>query len=83
MNARAARLALLPSSRRPTGKLLLGMVALLLVLWAVAGIRTMLQQSSDAQKHWPVLLLPLAAVFVIIPIAHTKNYPVDPTIVRH
>jgi hypothetical protein len=51
MNAYAVRLALLPSSRRPTGKLLLGMVALLLVLWFFPGIRTMLQQSSDAQKH--------------------------------
>jgi hypothetical protein len=38
MNARAARLVLAPWSRWPTGKLLLDMVALLLVLWVVAGI---------------------------------------------
>ncbi len=52
-------------------KVLLGVLALLVLLWFRPGIKQMLERSRQAKKDWPAVILPLALVvlFVILLIA--------------
>ena len=52
-------------------KILLGVLALLIILWFFPGVKTMMRESQEAPKDWPAVILPLVAVvaFVIFLIA--------------
>ena len=54
-------------------KLLLGVVAVLVILWFRPGIKAAFERSRQAEKDWPAVLIPLALVvlFVIFLIAIT------------
>ena len=52
-------------------QILLGVVAIVLLVWFVPGVKAKLEQSNQAEKDWPGLLIPIAAaiglvVFVMI-----------------
>ncbi len=49
-------------------KILLGVLALLVILWFFPGIKTLMKESSDSPRDWPAVLLPLLAVaaFVVL-----------------
>ena len=47
-------------------QILLGVFALLLVLWFFPGIKPMLEKSKQAPKDWPGLLIPIALVVVLV-----------------
>ena len=44
----------------------LGAVALLLIFWFRPGIKAALKQSEQAEKDWPAVLMPIAAVILFI-----------------
>lgn len=46
--------------------LLLGVLALLLVLWWRPGLKAAWERSRQAEKDWPAALLPLAAVVAFV-----------------
>ena len=52
-------------------KILLGVLALLIILWFFPGVKTMMRESKEAPKDWPAVIVPLIAVvaFVIFLIA--------------
>ena len=52
-------------------KILLGVLALVVILWFFPGVKTMMQQSREAPKDWPAVIIPIFAVvaFVIFLIA--------------
>lgn len=52
-------------------KILLGVLVLVVILWFFPGVKTMMQQSREAPKDWPAVILPILAVagFVIFLIA--------------
>ena len=52
-------------------KILLGVLALVVILWFFPGVKTMMQQSREAPKDWPAVIIPIVAVvaFVIFLIA--------------
>ena len=52
-------------------KILLGVLALLIILWFFPGVKTMMRESQEAPKDWPAVIVPLIAVvaFVIFLIA--------------
>lgn len=52
-------------------KILLGVLALLVILWFFPGVKTMMKQSQEAPRDWAAVLWPIAAVvgFVIFLIA--------------
>ncbi|NBT30182.1 MAG: hypothetical protein EBT18_12030 [Gammaproteobacteria bacterium] len=52
-------------------KILLGVLVLVVILWFFPGVKTMMQQSREAPKDWPAVIIPLVAVvaFVIFLIA--------------
>ena len=52
-------------------KILLGVLVLVVILWFFPGVKTMMQQSREAPKDWPTVIIPLVAVvaFVIFLIA--------------
>ena len=52
-------------------KILLGILALLVILWFFPGVKTMMKQSQEAPRDWASVLWPIAAVvgFVIFLIA--------------
>lgn len=54
---------------------LLGVLGLLLVLWQGPGLKAMWQRSMEAEKDWPAVLWPLAAVaaFVALLIAMVRG----------
>ncbi len=47
-------------------KLLLGVVALLAVLWFWPGVKTLMQQSQEAEKDWPAVIVPLLLVVLLV-----------------
>jgi hypothetical protein len=47
-------------------KLLLGVIGLLVLFWFSPGVKTMIAQSRDAQKHWPAVLIPAAVVIILV-----------------
>lgn len=47
-------------------QLALGAVALLVIFWFRPGIKAALQKSEQAEKDWPGLLLPIAAVILFV-----------------
>lgn len=46
--------------------LLVGVVLVLVLLWIRPGIKATIQQSRNAERDWPGLLLPLAAVILFV-----------------
>jgi hypothetical protein len=52
-------------------KILLGVLVLVVILWFFPGVKTMMQQSREAPKDWPAVIIPIVAVvaFVIFLIA--------------
>ncbi|WP_419640896.1 hypothetical protein [Thiolapillus sp.] len=46
--------------------LLLGVMVLLVLFWFRPGIKATLERSRHAEKDWPGLLLPLAAVVLFV-----------------
>jgi hypothetical protein len=47
-------------------KLLLGVLALLVLLFFFPGVRRMVEQSQQAEKDWPAVLIPLALVVLFV-----------------
>ncbi len=47
-------------------KLLLGVMAVLLVLWFRPGIKAALERSREAEKDWKGALIPLAVVVLFV-----------------
>jgi hypothetical protein len=47
-------------------KILLGVFALLVILWFFPGVKTLMKKSSDAPRDWPAVLLPLLAVVAFV-----------------
>ncbi len=47
-------------------QVLIGVFALLALLWFVPGIKPMLQKSKDAEKDWSGLLIPVGLVVVFV-----------------
>ncbi len=47
-------------------KILLGVFALLVILWFFPGVKTLMKKSSDAPPDWPAVLLPLLAVVAFV-----------------
>ena len=49
-------------------KLLIGVIAVLVLLWFFPGVKTMVAESRDAKKDWPGVLIPAVVVigFVIL-----------------
>ena len=42
-------------------KILLGVLALLIILWFFPGVKTMMRESQEAPKDWPAVIVPLIA----------------------
>ena len=47
-------------------KLLLGVLALLVILWVFPGIKALMAPAQDAPRDWPSLIFPLLAVIVFV-----------------
>ncbi len=47
-------------------KLLLGVLALVVILWFSPGIKSLLRQSQDTPKDWPAVLAPLVLVIAFV-----------------
>ena len=47
-------------------KLLLGVFALLALLWFLPGVRQMAKQSREAAADWPALIIPIVAVIFFV-----------------
>ena len=49
-------------------KLLIGVIAVLVLLWLFPGVKTMVAESPDAKQDWPAVLIPAVVVvgFVIL-----------------
>ncbi len=47
-------------------KILLGVLALVIILWFFPGVKTLMKESSDAPRDWPAVLLPLLAVVAFV-----------------
>ena len=47
-------------------KILLGVLALLIVLWFFPGVKTLMKESTDATRDWPAIVLPLVAVVAFV-----------------
>jgi len=47
-------------------QLLLGVIAVVLLIWFVPGVKAKLEQSKQAEKDWPGLLIPIAAVVALV-----------------
>lgn len=46
--------------------IMLGVIALGVLLWAGPGVKTMLQQSREAEKDWAGVLFPIALVVLFV-----------------
>jgi hypothetical protein len=44
----------------------LGAVVLLVIFWFKPGIKAALKKSEEAEKDWPAVLMPIAAVILFI-----------------
>ncbi len=47
-------------------QVLIGVFALLVLLWFFPGIKTMLERSKEAEKDWTGLLIPIGLVVAFI-----------------
>ena len=47
-------------------KLLLGVVALLALMWFLPGVRQMTRQSRETEADWPALIIPIVAVIFFV-----------------
>lgn len=47
-------------------KLLLGVIGVLVLLWFSPGVKRMIAQSHDAQKNWPIVLIPMVMVIILV-----------------
>ena len=47
-------------------KLLLGVLALLVILWVFPGIKVLMAQAQDAPRDWQSLIFPLLAVIAFV-----------------
>ena len=47
-------------------KILLGILALLIILWFFPGVKTLMKQSADTPRDWPAVVLPLLAVVAFV-----------------
>jgi len=69
----------LPQAKRPTQasklnmnplptweKLLLGVLALLVILWVFPGIKALMAQAQDAPRDWQSAIFPLLAVIAFV-----------------
>ena len=69
----------MPQAKRPTQasnlnmnplptweKLLLGVLALLVILWVFPGIKDLMAQAQDAPRDWQSLIFPLLAVIAFV-----------------
>ena len=50
----------------PCEKILLGVLALLILLWFFPGVKTLMKESADTPRDWPAVLLPLLAVVAFV-----------------
>ena len=48
------------------GKLLIGVIGLLVLLWLSSGVQIMIGQSRNAQKNWPAVLIPAVVVIIFV-----------------
>ena len=46
--------------------ILVGVVLVLVLLWIRPGVKATIQQSRNAERDWPGLLLPLGAVILFV-----------------
>lgn len=46
--------------------LLLGVIAILVILWFRPGIKAAIERSRTAKKDWPAVLIPLAIVVLFV-----------------
>ena len=47
-------------------KLLIGVIGLLVLLWFSPGVKIMIVQTRNAQKNWPLVLIPAAVVVIFV-----------------
>ena len=47
-------------------KLLLGVLALVVLLFFFPGVKQMMRQSQEAEKDWPAVLIPLGVVVLFV-----------------
>ncbi|HCF72308.1 MAG: hypothetical protein CMK60_08485 [Proteobacteria bacterium] len=47
-------------------KLLLGVFALLALLWFLPGVRQMVKQGREAEADWPALIIPIVLVILFV-----------------
>ena len=47
-------------------KLLLGVLALLVILWVFPGIKALMAQAQDAPQDWQSVIFPLLAVIAFV-----------------
>ena len=47
-------------------KILLGVLALLIILWFFPGVKTLMKDAADAPRDWPAVALPLVAVVAFV-----------------
>ena len=47
-------------------KLLLGVFALLALLWVLPGVRQMAKQCREAEADWPAVIIPIVAVIFFV-----------------
>ena len=47
-------------------KILLGVLALIIILWFFPGVKTMMRESQEAPKDWPAVIVPLIAVVAFV-----------------
>tara|TARA_B100000700_G_C14736701_1_gene711008 strand:- start:72 stop:260 length:189 start_codon:yes stop_codon:yes gene_type:complete len=47
-------------------KILLGVLALLVILWFFPGVKTLVKESRDVERDWPAVLFPLLAVVAFV-----------------
>lgn len=47
-------------------KLLIGVFAIIIILWFGPGVKKMLKQSQEAEKDWPAVLIPIGLVVLFV-----------------
>ena len=47
-------------------QLLIGVFAVIFILWFGPGVKKMLKQSQEAEKDWPAVLIPIGLVVLFV-----------------
>ena len=47
-------------------QLLIGVFAVICILWFGPGVKKMLKQSQEAEKDWPAVLIPIGLVVLFV-----------------